>query len=59
MDIDKLRHKLLGIYFTKQVIIAGKKDYKLCLVSKIKELFKCKTDIRETIKRKKLYCNIL
>jgi hypothetical protein len=58
-DINKLRYKLLSIYFTKRVIIASKRDYKSCLAGKIKELFERKTDIKETIKGRKLYCNIL
>jgi hypothetical protein len=56
--MDKLRHKLLGMHFTKQVIIASKRDYESCLAGKIKELYKRKTDIRETIKGRKLHCNI-
>ena len=47
------------MHFTKRPIIASKKDYKSYLAGKIKELFIRKTDIRETIKGKKLYCNIL
>jgi len=58
-DIDKLRHKLLGMHFIKRVIIASKRDYKSCLAGKIKELFERKIDVKEIIKGKKLYCNIL
>jgi hypothetical protein len=58
-DINKLRHKLLGMHFTKRVIIASRRDYKSCLAGKIKELYKRKIDVKETIKGKKLYCNIL
>jgi hypothetical protein len=47
------------MHFTKRVIIASKRDYKSCLAGKIKELFERKTDVRETIKGKKLYCDIL
>jgi hypothetical protein len=47
------------MHFTKRLIITGKRDYKLCLAGKIKELFIYKTDIKETIKRRKLYYNIL
>jgi hypothetical protein len=58
-DIDKLRHKSLGMHFTKRVIIASKRGYKSCLAGKIKELFERKIDVKETIKGRKLYCNIL
>jgi len=58
-DINKLRHKLLGIYFIKRAIIANKRDCKSCLASKMKESFERKTNIKETIKGRKLYCNIL
>jgi len=47
------------MHFIKRVIIASKRDYKSCLVSKIKESFKRKIDVKETIKRRKLYCDIL
>ena len=47
------------MYFIKRAIIASKRDYKLCLAGKMKELFIYKTDIREEVKRRKLYCNIL
>jgi len=47
------------MHFIKRVIIASRRDYKSCLASKIKELFKRKTNIKETIKGKKLYCDIL
>jgi hypothetical protein len=57
-DIDKLQHKLLGMHFTKRVITASKRDYKSCLAGKIKELYKRKTDVKETIKGRKLYCDI-
>jgi hypothetical protein len=46
------------MHFTKQVIIASKRDYKSCLAGKIKELFECKIDVKETIKGRKLYYNI-
>jgi hypothetical protein len=46
------------MHFTKRVIIASKRDYKSCLASKMKELYKRKIDIRETIKGRKLYCDI-
>jgi hypothetical protein len=47
------------MHFIKRVIIASKRDYESCLAGKIKELFERKTDIKETIKGKKLYCDIL
>jgi hypothetical protein len=47
------------MHFIKQAIIASKRDYKLCLAGKIKELFERKIEVKETIKGKKLYCNIL
>jgi hypothetical protein len=56
--MDKLRHKLLGMHFTKRVIIASKRDYESCLAGKIKELYKRKTNVKETIKGRKLYCDI-
>jgi hypothetical protein len=46
------------MHFTKRVIITSRRDYKSCLAGKIKELYKRKTDIRETIKGRKLYCDI-
>jgi hypothetical protein len=46
------------MHFTKQAIIANKRDYKSCLASKVKELFVYKIDVKETIKGKKLYYNI-
>jgi hypothetical protein len=57
-DIDKLQHKSLCMHFTKRAIIASKRDCKSCLASKMKELFECKIDVKETIKRRKLYCDI-
>jgi hypothetical protein len=47
------------MHFTKRAIIANKRDYKSYLAGKIKELFERKIDVKETIKGKKLYCNIL
>jgi len=58
-DIDKLQHKSLGIHFTKQAIIASRRDCESCLASKMKESFERKIYVRETIKRRKLYYNIL
>jgi hypothetical protein len=56
--MDKLRHKSLGMHFTKRVITASKRDYESCLAGKMKELYERKTDVRETIKGRKLHCDI-
>jgi hypothetical protein len=57
-DLEKLQHKSLGIHFTKRSITAGRRDCESCLAGKMKESFVRKTDIREEVKGRKLYCDI-
>jgi hypothetical protein len=57
-DLNILESKSRGIKLIKRQQRAGKHDCKPCSAGKMKESFVKKTDVRETVKGRKLHCDI-